>query len=68
MWFILAFSISPRNLEKLKSIIDLPDVSIVSPRKSLEPPDQTFVKELIVKLRSRSGIQRFNIKHVIVDF
>ncbi|KAK2174570.1 hypothetical protein NP493_794g01020 [Ridgeia piscesae] len=52
-----------RNLEKLKSIIDLPDVSIVSPRKSLEPPDQTFVKELIVKLRSRSGIQRFNIKH-----
>ena len=55
--------VSSRNAEKLKTISDVPDVYVVSPRKSIEP-DTTFVKELIVKIRSRSGIQRFTMKHV----
>ncbi|KAI0209080.1 NFATC2-interacting protein [Lamellibrachia satsuma] len=51
-----------RNLERLKTIADLPEVFVVSPRKSIEP-NISFVKELIVKIRSRSGIQRFTMKY-----
>ena len=65
--FYLTFAVLPRNLERLKTIADLPDVFVVSPRKSLEP-NTSFVKELIVKIRSRSGIQRFTMKYVIVPF